>query len=125
MKIADSSFLVALFLPEDINHEKAKKVFEKEDLFLIPEDIVKEILTVICYKKGIKHAKEVWKLISNSDVFEIITDEYKKLVSFYISLNRKISYFDACVIYFAFLNDCEPCSFDKKLLSLWRGLRNQ
>ncbi len=123
MKIPDSSFLVALFLPEDVNHEKAKVIFEKEEKFLVPEDVVKETLTVITYKRNFNYTTKIWEILSSSEVFEILKEDFKKLMNFYLSIKKKISYFDACVIYFSLITNSPPCSFDKKLLTIWKSFR--
>ncbi|MCD6482812.1 MAG: PIN domain-containing protein [Candidatus Aenigmarchaeota archaeon] len=123
MKVVDSSFLVALFLPEDVNHKKAKEIFEKEDLFMVPFDIIKETLTVITYKKGIEYSSKIWDFISSSNSFEIALGSSEKIVNFYLSLKKKISFFDASVLYFALTNKAEPCTSDKQLMKVWKTLR--
>ncbi len=123
MKVADSSFLVALFIPFDLNHERAVKLFKREDRFLVPEDILKETLTVIAYKLGFDEMKSIFESISSCDTFEIVQERFSKLISFYLSLSKKISFFDACVIYFSLSENLEPATFDKQLLSVWRKIR--
>lgn len=123
LKVADSSFLVALFLPEDVNHKKAKEIFEKEDLLIVPFDIIKETLTVITYKRGIEYSSKIWDLISSSNSFEIALEPSEKIINFYLSLKKKISFFDASVLYFALTNKAEPCAFDKQLMKVWKTLR--
>ncbi len=124
MKVADTSFLVSLFIPMDKHHKEAVKIFESEDKFFVPVDIIKETLTVITYKLGYAKMREVWEFISNSEVFEIVSEDFNKLVNFYLSLSKKIAFFDACVIYFSLIEGLEPASFDKQLLSVWKAIRS-
>ena len=124
MRVADSSFLVSLFIPADKHHKEAVEIFEAEDKFLVPEDIIKETLTVVAYKLGYAKMKEVWKFLFNSDVFEIVSGDFNKLVNFYLSLSKKTSFFDACVIYFSLIESSEPASFDRQLLSVWKAIRS-
>jgi len=49
MVVTDSSFLVALFLPYDINHEKAMELFQEVESIVIPYEILIETLTVLLY----------------------------------------------------------------------------
>ena len=54
MGVVDSSFLISLFIPADKHHKEAAGLFEAEDRFLAPEDIIKETLTVVARRLSIQ-----------------------------------------------------------------------
>ena len=60
--VADSSFLVALFLPYDTNHERAKELFMEADTVIVPYEILIEILTVLFYKENAELVRAVYRL---------------------------------------------------------------
>ncbi|MFA5049971.1 MAG: PIN domain-containing protein [Candidatus Micrarchaeia archaeon] len=120
MAIADSSFLVSLFVPHDENHEKAKEKFIKtNEEILIPDIILYETLTVINYKLGYAEKKSIFqKIISNSSfVVEHLTpSELKDTLNSFILSESKLSFPDVLVLNLATKRKSEILVFDKNII---------
>jgi len=94
--IADTSFLVALFIEEDELHEKSINELEKNKKeILITDRILEETFTVICYKKGVDYALMIYEIIKK--------------------FRKKLSFADYTVIYLALKDNEKILCFDEEL----------
>ena len=121
MFIADSSFLVSLFLPFDVNHEKAKKQFvEVKDKIFIPNIILYETLTVLTYKGSPEEKKFTYEKIKSNKNFiidHLSSSELDEILEEFISSKRKISFEDHSIINIAKKGNLKILSFDKQIKS--------
>lgn len=118
--IFDSSFLLSLYIAEDVNHDKALEIFwnlKESDLFYINELTYTEILTVITYKNGFNSVIEIKNILSDLNVVFINswTFEY---VRYFEYIGKKISVVDISILYDSIKYDCDILSFDKDLMKL-------
>ncbi len=123
--VADSSFLVALFYPNDVHHIEAKKILEKTDSILIHIDLLKEALTVLMYKLGPKTTAAVYENIIDNEVFAVESFGLDEVFGFWLSLERKISYFDALAIFLALKTGLPLVSFDVKQKRLFNAIKRR
>lgn len=123
--ILDSSFLLSLYISEDINHEEALEIFEslEEDcIFYMDELWYSELLTVITYKKGFSHAKEMKEILLSLGVFFIHSGTFE-YISLFESLEKRVSVVDVSIIYDAIKYESDILSFDKELTKIHKKLR--
>ncbi len=127
--IADTSFLVALFLPEDELHNKAiiklEKVKDSEDI-LILDRVLEELFTVLTYKRGMQYAGNVLsKLDKNKNffIFRLDENEWFYVIQLAVNTNKKLSFVDYAVISLALKNNEELLCFDEGINKLVDVLR--
>ena len=128
MIIADSSFLVALFLKEDVNHGKAVELFKKQGEFLVLDYALGETMTVIVYKRGIDFAKEAYdKIKANEafDVHQISQDDIEHSYEFLFSRKKKLSFVDSIIIHFAVSRKMDIAAFDRQIGSVFRKVKKK
>ena len=121
--IADSSFLVAFFHPDDLSHSKAVDQFSSMSgtTVIIPDRILEETFTVLTYNKGLEFALEVLKRIHfNSElaIYPVTQHETNEIFILAETIKKKISFADYCVVYLCNKLDMKPLCFDKQILSL-------
>src|SRR3989344_2488667 len=118
--IADTSFLVALYIGEDELHEKAFSKFEiltNEDI-LILDRVLEETFTVITYKKGIRYALNIIEKINKNKNFiihRLDDNEFMSLTNLALKLNKKISFVDYAIINFFIKNQDSLLCFDEEI----------
>lgn len=122
MILLDSSFLFAYLQESDTNHQQAlsdaKKV--REESLIMPQDILKELVTLICYKISSSEAIKVYKLFTMENSPIIILDNHEsdlhKCLNLFEELSpHKISYVDCLLIYLSKKLNAKVLSYDKKL----------
>jgi len=127
--IADSSFLVSLFLPEDMNHENAKKEYTKYDEYLlIPVCVLEETVNVLIYKRGFDFSLRVSdELLQNERIIVYYPDEDEILETIELmnKTKKKMSMIDYEVAYFAVQKKEALLCFDKQILSLVKLLNRK
>ncbi|MBU0527626.1 PIN domain-containing protein [Candidatus Micrarchaeota archaeon] len=120
MIVADSSFLVSLFLPNDINHSEAKEIFTKTtDKIFISNIILYETLTVINYKGGNREKSDAYEKIRSNRSFVIgnlNNSELELILQKFVSAKNKLSYPDISVVYLTKKSKTNALSFDKDLI---------
>jgi len=118
--IFDSSFLISLYLEDDINHDNAINIFlwlNEDDNFYINELILIELITVITYKKWFSKVKEIKSIINELNTI-IINSWYLEYINYFEYLEKKISVADCSVIYDSIKYNCMILSYDKQLLKI-------
>ncbi len=123
--VADTSFIVALFNPTDEHHGTAVKMYEAAGSILVHQDVLKESLTVLMYRLGLKEARRIYAAVLNTESFKVGTFGLEDAFEFWFSLGRRISYFDALVILLALKTGAELLSFDKQQLRIYRKLKQK
>ena len=127
--IADTSFLVSLYSPDDSNNQKAKKIYAaNKGYILIPLSIFEETINVILYKKGVDSCMDVADdMLRNKDNIIYYPDEYEVLdvIDIIKRLKRKMSINDYEVAYLAAEKGEDLLCFDKQILSLANKLKKK
>lgn len=119
--IVDSSFLVALFDPDDIFHDKAARLLEinLNATLVIPNRVIEETITVLAHKKNVAFALQVLeKLRDNKQVAikQVSEDEWNEVISLMAERNRPLGFVDYLVILLSNRIKEKPLCFDEKLL---------
>ncbi len=118
--IADSSFLVALFHPDDKFHSKAVSEFaSNEATITVPDRIVEEVLTVFSYRKGWKHALQILGKMRSNSRFEfrrLSERDWGGVIEMSVSIAKKISFADYVVLYLSSAEDQLPLTYDRQML---------
>ena len=116
MIIADSSFLVALFMPNDKNYDEAKRGFAQvKDRIFVSNIILYETLTVINYKATAEEKRTVYDKIMSNKIFMINNlneTELEEILFDFLSYSNKLSFEDVSVIYLAKKSNSEVLAFD-------------
>ncbi len=124
--IVDTSFLVALFIPEDELHEKALNEIENNNIeLIIPDRVIEETFTVMCYKKGLDYALDILeKLKINKDVIirTINEEEFELIINLAKKLKKKLSFVDYVVIYLALNDRYKILCFDDQIIKIFKNL---
>ncbi|MBI5393228.1 hypothetical protein HZA96_05135 [Candidatus Woesearchaeota archaeon] len=120
--IADSSFLIALFLEQDENHDNAIIDFSKviTDLILIPDRVLEEVFTVVTYKNGILYAIKVLeriKLNKRCFIYHLNSSEEEAIFALINKLKIRISFIDYCVAYLTIIKNEELLCYDQEIIS--------
>ncbi len=121
MLIADSSFLVAFFLPQDTCHEVAKKQFtDIDDRIFISDRILQETLSAINYKGSSEEKRNSYTRIITNKIFIIdflSNVEFEEILKEFLDQNNKLSFADISVIYFANKSKSKVLAFDRGILN--------
>lgn len=123
MILLDTSFLIGLLVDDDPHNKNALKIFtdfDEDVIFRIPQDVIKEFITVITYKKSSSYAVHLFEFILQSDDFEIIHDDYSENYEDTIKLLKnlkphKMSFTDCSLLAFKQAINCEVLTFDENL----------
>lgn len=125
--IIDTSFFIALFLTNDINHSKAKEILIKNNILksdiILNNFIIEETSTILTYK----HSNQLsFSFLESIGIFNSIFPEtwIYNYMDFYKSLNKKISFADSSIIYDWIIYNCELITFDKQQKNIFSKIRN-
>ncbi len=129
MIVADSSFLVALFLPNDANHDGAVEKFSQIlDKVFIPNIILYETLTVINYKGGSEEKRTAYNKIINNKSFVIgalSNDELAGVLEDFLSYNSKLSFEDTAVVSLATKLKTSTLDFDEGIMKTLKSAKSK
>ncbi len=119
--VLDSSFLIAYFVEMDANNSRALELAERheKESMLLPDLVLYESLTLICYRKGAQGAKEAYEKISgNSQILlrEFAMDEKREILGRFLSQKAKLGFVDTAILYLAEKTGSGIISFDRQLL---------
>ena len=112
----DTSFIVALFIPKEKHHERAKKILPMIDKKekVICQSVINETIALVNKKAGVEASKQVYKVML--DYFTIITENmelYNDSMNILIKYH-KLSLTDSIIINLMKRNNIyEVVSFDE------------
>jgi predicted nucleic acid-binding protein len=118
--IADTSFLVALFLANDEHHEKAVEMSlesGKEEIIAL-DRVLEETFTVLVYKKGTGFAIEcIGKLKANRRILVYSLDKSEEEETFEMAENtgQRMSYVDYAILLVSKKHGQKALTFDRQL----------
>ncbi|NPA22256.1 MAG: PIN domain-containing protein [Candidatus Micrarchaeota archaeon] len=123
MAVADSSFIVALLYPADVNHEKAVEIFNSLNRLDILDWAVGESATVLSYKLNKEDFVSIWRAFS--PFLNTYNLSLRDALNFYSQLPPapKVSFIDSAVIQLALSLQAPLLTFDKNQQKLWERLR--
>ncbi len=114
--LLDSSVWVAYINPHDSQHGKALKLFEELDIevFVIPEYVLLETLSIIQMRVGKKYANNFLKFAKSE--YAIILEStmyFKQTLDIFPNYDKKLSFVDLALVYLS--KYYEVITFDKNL----------
>ncbi len=120
--IADTSFLVAIFIPEDDLHKRAIKLAKEiSGEIIIPFNVLEETFTVITYKKGVLFALQTMEKLEKNEriyFYRLEEDEWSSIKQLIRRFQRKMSFVDYIVVYLSLKNRERVLCFDRQILQL-------
>ncbi len=127
--IADTSFLVALFLAEDELHESAKKELErcKEEQILILDRVIEETFTVLCYKKGLDFSISVVEKLNKNKkilIYRLDEKEFESIIELAKNVKKKLSFVDYSVIYLNIKIGERLLCFDNEIIKVVKNMNS-
>lgn len=101
MIFLDSSFLIALFIPNDQWHNDAVRVYNdiKNDKLVISKMVIAETITLLRLNLETKFIREIYKNINN--LFLVLDDSnyFDNAMKNFIKYEGYISFFDSMYLY--------------------------
>ena len=126
--IIDTSFFIALMIPNDTNHEKAKKILSEKQILhsdvIFNNFIIEEVFTVLTYKWWREISKWFYKLLNVFNIIFPSTGIYQ-YIEFYNNFDIKISFADMSIIYDWLKHNCELITFDKQQEKIFLKFRDK
>ena len=126
--IADSSFLISFFTPEDVNHRRAldEAIKDPANVFVVPDRVLEETVTTMTYKRGVGCALDLMNKLQKNRQFIIRPtreEEVKATFERIQQIQRKLSFIDYLVVEISLGLQTPLISFDRQLKALHRRLR--
>src|SRR5271157_2372175 len=117
VKVLDTSFIVSLFLVQDMNHQNAEELAQNnlDEQLLLPEPILQETLTVILYKVGIEKCREVYDRLVHNKQIEVVRfnqNESEEMARMFLDQKTKLSFQDMSVVYLSKKSKSMALTFD-------------
>ena len=121
MYIIDTSVYVSAFLEDDINHEEWLKIIANIDWKInIPYLVFQEEITVLTYKHSKNLAWDFVDFILADDRFILTNWESIEEISFWKTIDNRISYIDIIVVYIAIKYSIKLYTFDEDMEKLYK-----
>ena len=123
MRIADTSFLYALFSRYDQHHVMAVRDIQARDPILIPAEICSETLALIHYRQGFDTARAAGEWLRAQPHVEIGTGSPKMLQEAwraFTSARGRLSYPDSVVVAWSRPKGARPLAYDSRILAFAR-----
>lgn len=127
MRIADTSFLIALFNSGDRYHAQARKEAAEPDPIAIPTEVMAETLGVLQRRKGIDFARLAKDAIDQKSHFRVtFTQEahYAEASRLFSDADERINFVDSIVVAWSLLERSPILSFDEDLGRAWKRARH-
>jgi predicted nucleic acid-binding protein len=114
--LIDSSIWVALFLDFDSQHEKAERLFKKlKGIAYVPYCVVNEVTTILAYKHSKKQADNFLRYIEHNRDLVLLDESLADEIEFYASLQDRVSFTDAALLFLSQKLKASLVTFDKQL----------
>lgn len=120
MRLADSSFLVALFVSGDRNSAAAEREAARPDPILVPSEVLGETLGVLQKRKGIDFARLVKDWMDSKPHFQYVFTQrahFDVASRMFRKSTHRVNYVDAVVIAWAWATGAAILSYDDDLLT--------
>jgi predicted nucleic acid-binding protein len=106
--IADSSGIFSLFIAEDSNHQRAKKlakrIIKNSSTIIIPADVLSEVVNILGKKINHQIAYEVALKLIAGDPFQLAESTVEirdRALNLFKNISKKVSFTDCLVMAFA------------------------
>lgn len=119
LRVADTSFLYALFSKSDEFHARAIEQVRLPDPLVIPAEILSETLALIHYRQGFSAGRASGEWLRSQGLIRIGIPTRKLLARawrVYVSGRGRLSYPDSVVLAWCSEHDATPLAFDSAIL---------
>ena len=123
MRLADSSFLVALFSSGDQNHSAADREASQPEPILVISEVLSETLGLLQKRKGIDFARMVKQWLESRPHFQFAftqRDHFDLAARIFLKAPERLNYVDALLVAWAISTKARLLSFDEDLLKAAR-----
>jgi len=120
MRIADTSFLYALFSETDAFHERARRAAEEPEGIIVPAEILSETVALLHRRLGFALARASGTWLRDKGHIEIGTPSPELLEAAwraYSGSRGRLSYPDSVVVAWCRGRRANPLAFDTKILA--------
>lgn len=121
MKILDSSVIIALFRKNELLHKKAVELFMQDENYLIPDDVLAEVLTVLKIRENFEKAQAGANFllnVENIEIRETDSEIFQKALDFFLNNKNRLSFIDTLILVLSREEELEVATFDKDLAKL-------
>ncbi len=121
--LIDSSLWVALFLDFDTQHNKATQLFKKlKGPIDLPYCVVSEVVTILAYKHSKEQADNFLSFIEYNRDITLLDNSLSDEMMFYKSVQSKISFTDAALLFLVKKLNANLVTFDKQLARIHKKI---
>lgn len=118
MRLADSSFLYALFLTGDPNSQRAEREAAVNEPILVPSEVLAETLGVLARRKGIDFARMAKHWLESKPHFQMAFTQrqhYDIATRFFARPPERLNYVDALLVAWARVSGARLVTYDEGL----------
>jgi predicted nucleic acid-binding protein len=119
VRIADTSFLYALFSKSDVFHGKARKAAAAADSILVPSEIYSETVSLIRHRVGFAAARSAGAWMRAQKRLQVAPSSRSLLDTvweIFRAARGRLSYADAVVLAWCRERRATPLAFDRAIL---------
>lgn len=123
MRVADTSFLYALFSEADEFHERAARAMQQSEPITIPSEILSETVALIHYRQGFDSARAAGEWLWSQPHVEIGVASSEVLADAwrtFTSARGRLSYPDSIVVAWSRPRGAKPLAYDTRILAIAR-----
>ncbi|MFQ5838606.1 MAG: type II toxin-antitoxin system VapC family toxin [Thermoplasmata archaeon] len=116
MRVADTSFLYALFSETDEFHHRAVEAVKQPRTILIPPEIFSETMALIQYRQGFRAAVRAGNWLRGESIFEVRPggeSPSEESWRIFRSSKGRLSYPDSVVLAWCKALKADPLAFDE------------
>jgi predicted nucleic acid-binding protein len=127
VRIADTSFLYALFSQNDVHHKEARNEAKSPETIWIPSEIWSETVSLIHYRQGYSVAVEAGKALLGLPHVELLgsrLDIVRSSWDTYLKAKGDLSIPDCTVVAWCKDKDAVPLTFDNDIREHFKKHRN-
>ncbi len=120
--LLDASIVISLYYEKDGKHDDACAFFELHDTadYFLLESIAREILTVLTYRVSVSFALDCFSHLRRELDITLLADDFVSELQFFSDLQKKVSFFDASLLYHTKKLWFSLATFDHELSRLAR-----
>lgn len=118
MIILDSSVIIAYFRTNELDHARAEKIFQENNILLVPNVVFSEVVTILKMKEGFEVAANAIEFLINGDGIEIVyIDEnlFDSSIGYFVANKNALSFVDTLLLKLANSEKVPLITFDREL----------
>lgn len=115
--LLDASLVISLYYHKDSKHDAACAFFElheSADYFFL-ESTAREMLTVLAYRVSASFSLDCFRHLRQELDITLLQDEFLSELQFFSDLQKKVSFFDASLLYHSKKLGFILATFDREL----------